>query len=45
MAGFKKIINSCLLASIGVLLSFYTGTFKDQQLKNSRVKSALHKAF
>ncbi len=40
MNPFKKIINSCLLASLGVLLSFQTASFKSQQLKNSRVKSA-----
>jgi len=36
---FKKIIKTCLLASIGFLFSFQ-GSFKASQLKNSRVKSA-----
>ena len=39
----KKIINSCLLASIGLLFSFYAGNFKAQQLKSSRVKVAYQK--
>ena len=39
----KKIIKSCLLASIGLLFSFYDGNFKAQQLKSSRVKLAYQK--
>lgn len=36
----KKIIKSCLLASIGLLVSFQENSFKLQQLKNKRVKAA-----
>ncbi len=37
---YKKIIKSCLLASIGLLVSFQSNSFKSQQLKNKRVKAA-----
>ncbi|WP_317899097.1 L,D-transpeptidase family protein [Aurantibacillus circumpalustris] len=40
MIHIKKIINTCLLACISILLSFQNLSFKDQQLKNNRVKKA-----
>jgi len=40
---FKKIINSCLLASLGFPFSFQADSFKTQQLKNKRVKAAYTK--
>lgn len=42
MIRFKKIIKTCLLASIGFLLAFQ-GSFKANQVKNSRVKTAYAK--
>lgn len=39
MMRFKKIIKTCLLASIGFLLAFQS-SFKASQVKNSRVKVA-----
>lgn len=40
MLPYKKIINTCLLASMLLFFSFQKPSFKTQQLKNSRVKSA-----
>jgi murein L,D-transpeptidase YafK len=40
---FRKVINSCLLASVGILFSFQNPSFKASQLKNSRVKKAYEK--
>jgi len=43
MIRFKKIIKTCLLVYSGFLFSFQTSSFKSQQLKNSRVKTAYEK--
>lgn len=43
MFPFKKIIKTCLLASIWLLFSFQDVSFKNQQLKYSRVKTAYTK--